>query len=198
MTAAAPAPRSARKPLLVVHIVASVGLLGAVSSGVMVAIAAATERVEGEAAYELLSLQSAVFGIPLSFASLLSGIALGRATRWGVVRYRWTAAKLALQLLVILNGALVLGPMVSGRLDGGGSSWALVAAESATVAMLLVAVVLSVLKPWGRTRRTPGGGVAVPLRHGLRFRPRSDDAALASGESGSAPKTAPGPDERNA
>ena len=149
-----PASRRAREPLLVVHILASVGLLGAVSSGVLIAVAAATGKVDGDA-YEILSLQSAVFGIPLSFASLLSGIALGRATKWGVVRYRWTAAKLALQLLVILNGAFLLGPTVSARLDGDGSAWGLVVAESATVAMLLVALVLSVLKPWGRLRRTP-------------------------------------------
>lgn len=144
----------ARRTLLVVHILASVGLLGAVASGVLIAVAAATGEVDGDA-YEILGLQSAVFGIPFSFASLLSGIALGRATKWGVVRYRWTAAKLALQLLVILNGALVLGPTVAARLDGDSSAWFLVYAEGATVAMLVAAVVLSVLKPWGRLRRTP-------------------------------------------
>jgi hypothetical protein len=154
ITSAAPLLQRARKPLLIVHIVASVGLMGAVSSGVLIAIAAATGKVDDDA-YELLSLQSAVFGIPLSFASLFSGIALGSATKWGTLRYRWTASKLALQLLVILNGAFVLGPAVSARLDGDGSSWGLAAAEGVSVAMLLAAVVISVLKPWGRLRRTP-------------------------------------------
>jgi hypothetical protein len=150
----ASASRRARKPLLILHIVASVGLLGAVCSGVLIAVAAATGKVDRDA-YELLSLQSAVFGIPLSFISLFTGIALGRATKWGTVRYRWTAAKLALQLLVILNGAFVLGPTVAARLDGDGSAWFLVFAECGSVALLLAAVVISVLKPWGLLRRTP-------------------------------------------
>jgi len=144
--------RRARRPLLVVHIVASVGLMGAVASSVLVAIAAASGKVGPHAAYELISLQAAVFGIPLSFASLLTGVALGRVTKWGVLAYRWTTAKLALQLLVILNGAFVLGPTVSARLDGEGSGWGLVVAESVSVAMLLAAIVLSVFKPWGRRR----------------------------------------------
>jgi hypothetical protein len=153
MTTSSAAVRRGRKPLLVLHIAASVGLMGAVASGVLIAIAAATDRVEGDSAYELMSLQSAVFGIPLSFASLLSGIALGSATKWGTLRYRWTTAKLALQLLVILNGAFLLGPTVSARLDGDGSPWFLVFAESASVTMLLLAVVLTVFKPWGRLLR---------------------------------------------
>jgi hypothetical protein len=170
MTISTTVVRRARKPLLVLHIAASVGLMGAVCSGVLIAVAAATARVEGDSAYELMSLQSAVFGIPLSFASLFSGIALGRATRWGTLRYRWTTGKLALQLLVILNGALVLGPTVSARLDGEGSPWFLVLAESASVAMLLLAVVLSVFKPGGRLRRTPpreGPAVAVRVRRSV-------------------------------
>jgi hypothetical protein len=56
---------------------------------------------------------------------------------------------------VIVNGALVLGPTVSARLEGDGSPWFLVYAESTSVAMLLAAVVLSILKPWGLLRRTP-------------------------------------------
>jgi hypothetical protein len=37
-------------------------------------------------------------GVPLSFISLLTGIAMGLGTRWGVLRHRWTVAKLGLQL----------------------------------------------------------------------------------------------------
>ena len=150
--------RGARKWLLTAHVVASVGLLGAVSSSLLLALMATTDDAEfAHSSYRLISTQAAVFGIPLSFISLFTGIALGRATKWGVVTYRWTTAKLALQLLVILNGALVLGPTVAARLDGEGSEWGLVAAMSASVAMLLAAVFLSVFKPGGRLRRSPRG-----------------------------------------
>jgi hypothetical protein len=143
-----------RKTLVAIHVIASVGLLGATSSSLLLAItAAATEDARlAHSAYELMSLQSFVFGIPLSFTALLSGIALGLKTKWGVTRYRWTAAKLALTVLVILNGALGIGPTTEARLDGAGSAWALVAIVSLSVLMLGVSTGLSVFKPGGRLR----------------------------------------------
>jgi hypothetical protein len=143
-----------RKRLLLVHVTGSVGLLGATSSSLLLAIVAASTDDPGLAhsAHELISLQSAVFGIPLSFVALLSGLALGPASKWGVLRYRWTTAKLALLLGVILNGALMIGPTTAQRIDGGGSASTLIVAVSASVLMLAVSVALSVYKPGGRLR----------------------------------------------
>ena len=75
-----------RKPLLFLHVAASVGLLGATSSSLLLAVVADGDRD----VYDLISLQSAVFGIPLSMIALLTGIALGFATKWGTLRYWWT------------------------------------------------------------------------------------------------------------
>ena len=141
-----------RKPLLLVHITASVALLGATSSSLLLAIVAATDEELAHSAYELMSLQSLVFGIPLSFLALGTGLALGPASKWGVIRYWWTTLKLGLIVLVILNGALNIGRMTEQRLDGGGSEWALVVVVSASVAMLLASIALSVFKPGGRFR----------------------------------------------
>jgi hypothetical protein len=144
-----------RKPLLLVHIIGSVGLLGATSSSLLLAIVAASTD-DGElahSAYELISMQSAVFGIPLSFISLLSGLALGPASKWGVLRYRWTAIKLCLLVGVILNGALMIGPTTAARIDGDGSATTLIGAAAASVLMLALSVALSVYKPGGRLRR---------------------------------------------
>ena len=120
----------------------------------LLAVIAATTADSGLAhsAYELMSAQSLVFGIPLSFLSLATGIALGPASKWGVIRYWWTTLKLGLIVLVILNGALNIGRMTEQRLDGGGSEWALVVVVSASVAMLLTSIALSVFKPGGRFR----------------------------------------------
>ena len=106
-------------------------------------------------AYDLIRTQSLVFGIPLSFLALFTGLALGAATKWGVVRYRWTAAKLALLVLVILNGALAIGPTTEARLRGDGSELGLAVVISATVLMLVTSVALSVFKPYGRLRNNP-------------------------------------------
>jgi hypothetical protein len=144
-----------RKPLLAVHIITSVGLLGSSSALLMLAVTAATtdDAALAGSAYELLRTGGMVFGIPLSLAALSSGVVLGLRGRWGVLRYRWTAIKLALQLAVILCGALLVGPGVEARLDGDGSAWGLVAAVGANVAMLAAATVISVFKPGGRLRR---------------------------------------------
>ena len=137
-----------RKPLLLVHVTASVGLLGATSSSLLLAIVAASDRDRD--VYELISLQSAVFGIPLSFIALATGIALGPATKWGVLRYWWTTLKLVLLVGVIFNGALMIGPTTAQRIDGEGSASKLIFAASLSVLMLAVSVGLSVYKPGGR------------------------------------------------
>lgn len=140
-----------------IHVVASVGLLGATASSLLLALVAATtgDADFAQSAYRLIAKQSLAFGIPLSFIALASGLALGAATKWGVVRYRWTTAKLVLLVAVILNGALAIGPTTEARIDAAGSEWALAAVISATVLMLLSSVVLSVLKPGGRLRNNP-------------------------------------------
>lgn len=151
-----PALQRARRPLTLVHVVASVGLLGASSSSLLLAIAAASTSDEQLArdAWQLIATQSAVFGIPLSFIALTTGIALGYATRWGVLRHRWTTAKLVLLALTIVNGALVIGPTTAALQDGSRAPWLLAAALAVTDALLLASVALSVWKPGGRLRRT--------------------------------------------
>jgi hypothetical protein len=141
--------RKFRKPLILVHVIASVGLLGATASSLLLAIVAG----DAKSTYELIALQSLVFGIPLSFIALATGLALGFATKWGVLRYRWTAAKLVLLALVILNGALMIGPTTAQRIDGVGSPFQLVAALSVSALLLATSVALTVYKPGGRLRR---------------------------------------------
>ena len=138
-----------RKSLLVAHVIASVGLLGATSSSLLLALVADGDRD----VYELISLQSAVFGIPLSFIALFTGIALGPRTKWGVLRYWWTTLKLGLLVGVILNGALMIGPTTAQLADGEGSSARLIVAASLSVTMLALSVGLSVYKPGGRVRK---------------------------------------------
>lgn len=146
-----------RRTVTAIHIVASVGLLGSSAAMLLTTVAAArtTDPAFARAAYTLARTQTLVFGIPLSFAALISGVSLGRGTRWGVLRYWWTTAKLALLVLAILCGALVIRPLLDQRLRGAGDGWALVAAVAANAGMLAGAAVVSVFKPGGRLRRHP-------------------------------------------
>jgi Predicted integral membrane protein (DUF2269) len=148
-------PARARKALLTVHVVASVGLLGDVAGFLAVTIQAVTtdDPALARASYDVLALFSAAFGIPLSFVALGTGLALGLGGKWGVFRYPWVTIKLGLLVSVIVVGALVLGPGVDAMRDGsGGAEARLLAGAGWDVAALLVATGLSVYKP-GRARR---------------------------------------------
>jgi len=142
-----------RRAVLTAHIIAGVGLLGDVAAVLAINVRAATtsDPELAAASYELLTMFTVLFGIPLSFAALITGIVLGLASKWGVLRYGWVVAKLVLLVGVILVGALVLGPgteaMRSG--EGGAEAW-LIAGSAYDVVALTLATGLSVFKPGGR------------------------------------------------
>jgi hypothetical protein len=149
-----PSPRT-RRALLTTHIVVSVGLLGEVSAFLAIAARAAGTDDPGFAAtsYDLLAMFQLLFGIPLSFAALATGLTLGLTSKWGVLRYPWVMLKLSLIITVILMGALVLGPAVDAVRDGDRDMEVRILAGAAwDVAALAMATGLSVYKP-GRRRR---------------------------------------------
>ena len=92
------------------------------------------------------------FGIPLSFLALLSGLALGIGTRWGVFHYPWVIAKLSLIVTVIAVGAIVLRPLLFD--DTNTNSTALIVGAAWDVAALALATGLSVFKPGRHLHRT--------------------------------------------
>ncbi len=148
-------PRT-RRAVLTAHIAISVGLLGEVSAFLAIAVraAGAEDPAFSAASYDLLTTFQLLFGIPLSFGALATGLALGLGGRWGVLRYPWVMIKLALIVTVILMGALVLGPSVDAVRGGdAGVEGRILAGAAWDVAALLVATGLSVYKP-GRPRRT--------------------------------------------
>jgi hypothetical protein len=147
-----------RRVVTSIHVIASVGLLGSTAAMLLTAVSAArsSDPAFAHAAYTLMQAEAFAFGIPLSIVSVASGIALGRGTRWGVLRYWWTAAKLVLLVVTVGCGALVIGPLLDRRLEGKGDAWALVVAVAANAGMLASASVVSVFKPGGRLRRGPG------------------------------------------
>jgi Predicted integral membrane protein (DUF2269) len=151
-------PRLARLPflrkfILTIHIAVSVGLLGDSAGYLAVAIRAATitDSFAAHASYETLRMFALVFGIPLSFASLLTGLILGIGTKWGVFRYPWVAAKLLLNLSVIAVGALVLKGGMNAMLAGnGGAAKQLIGGAAYDVVALTIATALGVFKPGTR------------------------------------------------
>jgi Predicted integral membrane protein (DUF2269) len=145
--------RRARHWVLTVHIAVSVGLLGDSAGFLAVAIrhARADDPAVRDATRDVLKTFALWFGIPLSFLALLSGLVLGIGTRWGVFRYPWVIAKLALVVTVIAVGAIVFRPLLFGNTaDTNGT--ALIVGAAWDVAALALATGLGVFKPGRRLR----------------------------------------------
>jgi hypothetical protein len=134
----------------------SVGLLGD-SAGFLAVALRAARTVDPAAVLEqirVLNMFAMVFGIPLSVASIVTGVALGLGSKWGVFRYPWVTTKLALNVSVMAVGGLVIGPALTQMLSGHGDATPrLVAAATYDVLALATATVLSVFKPGGMFRR---------------------------------------------
>ena len=148
-----------RRAVLTAHIIAGVGLLGDVAAVLAINVRAATtaDPELAAASYELLAMFTVLFGIPLSFGALGTGVLLGLSSKWGVVRYGWVTAKLVLLIGVILVGALVLGPGTEAMRSGdGGAEARLIAGAGYDVVALTLATGLSVFKPGRRRRRRAG------------------------------------------
>ena len=171
--------RRARNALLTVHIAASVALLGDVLGLTAIALSArGAEPAAAHAGYETMSMFSLMFGIPLSFVSLVTGIVLGVGTRWGVLKHWWVTAKLVALIAVMAVGALVVGPAEGRLIDaplGTGSAtdeWIIVGGALGQATLLIGATALSVYKPGGRRGAARRAGHTPTIR--------DDDAVLAT------------------
>lgn len=153
-----------RKFALTAHVTASVGWLGAVGGSLALGVAGLTlpdaERVR--AVYLTMELMGWFVLVPLSFASLVTGLVQSLGTRWGLFRHYWVLVKLGMNvfattiLLLYMQTLTHLADVaaetrVSGDLAGLRSPSPVVHAAGALV-LLLVAVTLSVYKPRGMTR----------------------------------------------
>ena len=145
--------RTLFKTILTLHIIVSVGLLGDSAGYLAIALfgSTATDPAIAGASFQILQLLAFVFGIPLSFAALITGVLLGLGTKWGIFNYPWVTIKLLLIISVILVGALVLKGGMDAMLTGtGGAESRLIAGAGYDVLALTLATFLSVFKPGGR------------------------------------------------
>src|SRR5262245_32913831 len=137
-----------RKLVLTIHIIVSVELLGDSAGYLAVAIrgAISSDPLISNSSCQTLWMFAFVFGIPLSFAALLTGVLLG-----GIFRYPWVTTKLLLIVSVIAVGALVLNGGMNAMLSGrGGAEGQLIAGAAYDVVALTAATALGVFKPGGR------------------------------------------------
>jgi uncharacterized membrane protein len=144
--------RRARRWWLTGHIVVSVGLLGDSAGFLAVAIRGltSTDAAFSDASWQLLEMFAFVFGIPLSVATLVTGLVLGWSSTWGVLRYPWVITKLLLIVSVMLVGTFVLPGLETLRQGGSEVAPRLILGASWDVIALTVATGLAVFKPGRR------------------------------------------------
>lgn len=154
---------SIRKLALTAHVTSSVGWLGAVGGFLALAIAGLVHQdaETARAAYIAMDLTAWLVIVPLSIASLPTGLLMSLGTEWGLFRHYWVVAKLVITVLatlILLAHMQPIGHMADvvrattlARGELAGLRIQLVADAGAALVALLLATVLSVYKPRGMT-----------------------------------------------
>ena len=162
-----------RKALLTVHVLSSVGWVGAVLVYLALGAAAVTSENMGlvRGVHVAMDWAAWVVLVPLAGASLVSGVMQSLATPWGLFRHYWVIFKLVITViatvvLVAYTGTLDVfakvasyDPFTSADLDVLRSPSVVIHSTGALI-LLLAATILGVYKPAGLTR------------HGQRVRQR--------------------------
>lgn len=157
------APRL-RKLTLTAHVTCSVGWLGALAVFLAHALASLISQDEQmvRAASLAMGLTAWVVILPLSLASLTTGLVQALGTAWGLFRHYWVLFKLLLTAVATIVLLLKLGPIsyladtaaetTFSSADLIGLRTSIMAHAAGGLLVLLAAVVLAVYKPAGMTR----------------------------------------------
>ncbi len=152
-----------RKLALTAHVAASVGWMGAIAGFLALAVASLItpdpQRVR--ASYLAMESTARLVIVPLSFASLLTGLLQSLGTRWGLFRHHWVLAKLVINVfanivLLIYMPTLTYLAGIAATTSSDGDVLELrdpspVLHAGAALLLLLVATALGVYKPRGMT-----------------------------------------------
>ena len=177
------APRT-RKVWLILHIGVSAGWLGVALTMTALAItgSVASSHSVRHGAYELLEIVDLAAAIPSMALSIITGLVISLGTKWGLVRWWWVITKFAISLTIpVLAGSLessLADELALRTADPGGrpggAGIALTACLAGFTVALWAATILSVLKPWPRTR---WGRAADERERAIRPRSASRETA---------------------
>ena len=146
---------TARKALLTLHLVTSLGWLGA--DLVLLTLGVAGLRgADPEVVYPTAGLVVTYLFAPLSVVVWLVGVASALLTPWGLLRYRWVLVKLAVTTVMLGLVLFQLTPRIQAAAAPDATAHLradVVIAPSVSTVLLVALTVISTWKPWGRTRR---------------------------------------------
>ncbi|MEU6669157.1 DUF2269 domain-containing protein [Streptomyces sp. NPDC046727] len=153
--------RPARRASLVVHVVASASWLGLTLGLLALAVTATMtgSAVPAEASVRAMKLFADWLLLPVAFLTFGSGVLLSVGTQWGLARHRWVHTKFWLTLATIAATAFALRPGVNSAIAdmaaGGPPAGPrdLLPGPIVSLSAYVFMTAISVLKPWGLTRR---------------------------------------------
>lgn len=143
-----------RTPLLILHLVATVGLIGITLA--LIALGVASVRgADPRTIYPAAYLIEAWVVAPLAVLALGTGLLQGLRSQWGLVQYWWVTIKLATTAALIGVILFVLLPRLATSADaamagqpfGPAERLPLAIAPGVGLTLLLLNVVLAVYKP---------------------------------------------------
>ena len=155
-------PGRARTALRALHVLFSGGWLGLAAAMLTLGLSAALAADAGFAAACYAMMDRFGVAIPVfAIGSVLTGAGLSLATRWGLVRHWWVVVKTVLALATIVTAVGLAGGWRQQALDRYGQgldvpAWLVVGSSALHLLMLGAATVISVGRPWGRTRARQG------------------------------------------
>lgn len=165
--------RRVRLGLLTVHLVTSVGWMGAAACYLVLGIAAGLSGDPGaiRSAWATLDLLGWTVVVPLAVAALATGLAVSLSTAWGLFKHWWVVLSLALtsfatlitvlHMLDVSDTARRAATATSGELLRlGGDAFH----PGAGLLVLLVVAILNVYKPRGQTRASSSQRTGVSAR----------------------------------
>lgn len=153
----------ARRVWLTLHVGFSVSWLGACTAMLLLSLVGATttDLALRRHAYEFMHLFDLAMVIPLVLLSIVTGVVVSLAGKWGLLKHWWVLIKLLISLGIVAVAAAWENFLVRGLVEAtaaaqtanaAGPDWRLAACMAAFTALLWTATALSVFKPWGRTR----------------------------------------------
>jgi hypothetical protein len=139
----------------VAHVAVSVSWLGLALGLLALGVTAyiTDSAAMTEAAYRSMKVFGDWLVVPIALATLSTGVVLSLGTRWGLARHRWVWIKFWLTLITLTLSAFVLRPEINSAVAAGVPDTSLVAAPVVSSSAYFFMTAISVLKPWGLTRR---------------------------------------------
>ncbi|MFD9629162.1 DUF2269 domain-containing protein [Streptomyces violascens] len=147
--------RPVRRGWLVAHVAVSVSWLGVTIGLLALGITAYTtdSAAMTEAAYRAMKVFGDWLVVPIALVTLGTGVVLSLGTRWGLARHRWVWIKFWLTLITLCLSAFLLRPEINSAVAAGVPDTSLVAAPVVSSSAYFFMTAISVLKPWGLTKR---------------------------------------------